>query len=298
MTRTDGHQSGRVIVAYGAECIVEGESGALVPCVLRRRGGRPVCGDRVEWHPTADGSGVIERILRRDSLIERGDFRGRPRPLAANVDRMIVVAAVEPGIDSRLIDRYLVLAHHLSLWASLWINKADRLGEQQRATVLAGLETYRSLGIPVTLGSAHEGEGLDELRETLAGHCGILVGHSGAGKSSLVNALIPDLALRIGALSQTSGQGRHTTTATTLFHLPSGGDLIDSPGVRTLRLDHLPADVVLAGFPEIAHYRGQCRFRDCRHDTEPGCAIIAAVESGEITRERLDSLRYLLREAG
>ncbi|HKJ94395.1 MAG TPA: ribosome small subunit-dependent GTPase A [Gammaproteobacteria bacterium] len=298
MAETDKHRRGRVIVSYGAECIVEDHTGGLVSCQLRRRGGRPVCGDFVDWHVPSDGSGVIERIRPRHSLIERGDFRGRPRPLAANVDRMIVVAAVEPGIDNRLIDRYLVLARHLALNASLWINKADRLDVEQRQAVMDQLEIYRELDVPVTLGSAHRGDGIDQLRETLAGHCGILVGHSGAGKSSLVNALVPDLALRVGTLSRTGGQGRHTTTATTLFHLPTGGELIDSPGVRTLRLDHLPADVVTAGFPEIAQYLGQCRFRDCRHDTEPGCAINAAVERGAIRPERMESLRYLLAEAG
>lgn len=288
---------GLITVAHGSECVVEAEQ-VLVRCRLRRRSEqRPVCGDRVRWRPTTPGEGVIEAIEPRRSLIERGDFRGRPRPLAANVDRMVIVLADPPGIEPLLIDRYLVLARHIGIPAAIWLNKIDRLTAAARTALRRQLESYRPLVADIGEGSAHRGEGLDELRRSLAGRCAILVGHSGVGKSSLANELIPDLALRIGALSTASGQGRHTTAATTLFHLPGDGSLIDSPGVRTLRLDHLPVESVLAGFPEIRAEIGHCRFRDCRHDRDAGCAVLAAVDAGRITRERLGSWRRLMAEA-
>ncbi len=291
-------ESGLVTIAHGGECVVEAPGGELIRCGLRRRGGaRPVCGDRVAWRRTAPGEGVIECVEPRRTLIERGDFRGRPRALAANVDRMVVVVADPPGVDPALIDRYLVLARHIGLDAVLWLNKADRLEPDAAGALVHALQEYGELVAGTGAGSAHRGDGLADLRGFLAGRCGILVGHSGVGKSSLVNALLPDLELRIGELSATSGQGRHTTSATTLFRLPDGGSLIDSPGVRTLRLDHLPTAAVLAGFPEISAQIGHCRFRDCRHQRDAGCAVLAAAGDGRISARRLASFRRLLAEA-
>lgn len=290
------HNPGRVVVCYGAESIVEDGAGHLYRCHHRRRQGQPLAGDRVEWRRTGDGTGVIESISLRHGVIERGDFRGRPRPTAANVDRMVVVVAPKPGVDRPLIDRYLVLAHYLEVEPLLWLNKADLLDGEALGATRRALAAYPSLGCPLLAGSAHGRYGLDELHDQLAGHVSILVGQSGVGKSSLVNALIPDLEVRIGALSAASGQGRHTTTATTLFHLPHGGDLIDSPGIRTLRLGHLSAPAVVAGFPEIAARARECRFADCRHRTEPGCAVRAALERREIDPARLANLRALLEE--
>ncbi len=290
--------AGRVAVAYGREVVVEEEHGALLRCLMRgRRGPRPVCGDRVEYRRT-EGNGIIERVLPRETVIERGDFRGRPRALAANVDLMGVVLAEPPGVDTLLLDRYLVLARHAGLAVALVVNKCDRLPPEARERIAAALSYRGELhGAPLHWVSARENSGLDALAAELAGRTAILVGGSGVGKSSLINALIPDLALRIGALSEVSGQGRHTTTATTLFRLAGGGALIDSPGVRTLRLDHLPPASVLAGFPEIARYMPECRFNDCRHDREPGCAVRAAAARGAIAADRLRHFHTLLAEA-
>lgn len=290
---------GRVVVSYGREVIVETGDGGLTACLMRRRGGeRPVCGDVVSWRPTGDAGGVIERVEPRTTLIERGDFRGRPRPLAANVDVMIMVVAEPPGADTTLIDRYLALAGHVGLATVLLVNKADRLDETGRERLEHTLAFYREeLAQPLVFASARDSDGLDDLSEHLQARTAIFVGHSGVGKSSLVNALVPELDLRIGALSATSGQGRHTTTATTLFHLPHGGHIIDSPGVRTLRLDHLPRSAVMRAFPEVERHRHACRFNDCRHNGEPGCAVAGALKRGEIPPERYHSLQTLLAEA-
>jgi ribosome biogenesis GTPase len=293
---TEATCAGRVVIAYGRDSLVETEDGTLVRCHHRRRLGRPVCGDFVQWLPSSPGEGSLETIEPRRTLVERGDFRGRPRPTAANVDRMVVVVAPKPGVDRTLIDRYLVLAAHMGIQPALFLNKVDMLKAGEREALLADVRLYPDLDCPVLAGSAETGEGLNALREFLAGHTGILVGQSGVGKSSLINALIPDLELRIGALSEASGHGRHTTTETTLFHLPDGGELIDSPGIRTLRLDHLPREVIVAGYPEIAQWVDRCRFADCRHETEPGCAVRKALDEGLIETRRLESLRTLLAE--
>lgn len=293
-------QHGLVVASYGSDCIVEAADGRLLRCHLRRRGGRsarPVCGDRVRW-VASGGEGVIEGIESRRSVIERGDFRGRPRPLAANVSRLVVVLADPPGIDMQLLDRYLVLARELELEALLFLNKADLLTSAARQAVEHQLAPYRALGETVIDGSAASGQGLAALRAALAGETVILVGQSGVGKSSLARALVPDLAVRTGELSVASGQGRHTTSTTTLHHLPGGGSLIDSPGVRTLRLEHFPPGAITRGFPEIAARAAECRFRDCRHDREPGCAVMAALARGEIHPERLSSWRSLMAKGG
>lgn len=293
-------QRGLVVASYGSDCIVETADGSLRRCHLRRRdgrAGRPVCGDRVRWRPSG-GDGVIERIEPRQSVVERGDFRGRPRPLAANVSRLVVVLAEPPGIDTRLLDRYLVLARELALASLIFLNKSDQLPPPARRAVEAELAPYRELGEVMLSGSAASRAGLEGLRHALAGETVILVGQSGVGKSSLARALVPDLEVRTGALSEASGQGRHTTSTTTLHHLPGGGSLIDSPGVRTLRLEHFSPGAITRGFPEVAERAGGCRFRDCRHDREPGCAVQAALARGEIHPERLASWRSLIAKGG
>lgn len=289
-------QDGLVTVSHGNSSLVETSDGALVLCHHRRNQARPVCGDRVRWRPVSESGGVVEAVEPRRSLLERPDFRGRPRPLAANITRLVVVVAPEPGIDIELIDRYLVLAKHLPAVPLLWINKADLLPHPDLPDAQDLLARYRALGMDGHAGSVKAGAGLDWLRARLTGETAILVGHSGVGKSSLLDALVPDLAVRINTLSEASGHGRHTTTATTLFHLPGGGELIDSPGIRNFRLDHVTPDTLLAAFPDLAPYFGICRFANCRHDAEPGCAVKAALAQGKIDATRLESYERLLEE--
>ncbi|KAB7619748.1 small ribosomal subunit biogenesis GTPase RsgA [Alkalilimnicola sp. S0819] len=285
---------GRVIISHGAECLVEDTQGTLMPCKTRRSTGRTLCGDWVQWAPSGAGEGVIERIEPRRTLLARPNFRNKLRPIAANIDQMVVVSAPRPGIDLELIDRYLVLAENLDIQPLLWLNKMDLLAAEERESLETSLQRYRELGYGVLLGSVKSAQGLAELEARLREGTSILVGQSGVGKSSLIQALLPDLELRIGALSHASGLGKHTTTETTLYHLRGGGDLIDSPGIRTLRLGHLSADELERGFREFRPYLGQCRFNDCRHRSEPGCAILGAVQQGEIAAERLERYYRLL----
>src|SRR5690606_3228646 len=191
-------------------------------------------------------------------------------------------------------DRYLVAAEQAGLEPLLVLNKADLLEQGEYAELRAWLDDYAALGYRTLCLSADSGAGLDALRQELKGHVNVFVGQSGVGKSSLINALLPDADLRVGALSEMTGKGTHTTTTARLFHFPDGGDLIDSPGIREFGLTHISHDDLLEGFIEFRPFLGHCRFRDCQHLHEPGCALLAAVTSGAISAGRMNSYRHIL----
>ncbi len=290
---------GLVLAHYGTQ--VQVESLADDPhgyCLQRchRRSNLPALatGDRVLWQPSPqeDGIGVVAALLPRRSLLERPDGQGHSKLIAANIDQLLIVIAPQPATRDLAIDRYLVAAHAADLQALLVLNKSD-LAESADHERLA---RYRRLGYRCLSLSARNGT-LDELRPLLPGHVSACVGLSGVGKSSLVNVLLPDIQQVTRALSSHSGLGQHTTTTARLFHLQGGGDLIDSPGIREFGLGLLSTAEILAGFPEIASWRGRCRFRNCRHDSEPGCAFVAACAAGELSEERFASLRSLLADA-
>ncbi|WJW76322.1 small ribosomal subunit biogenesis GTPase RsgA [Thiohalobacter sp. IOR34] len=286
-------REGRVVQHHGATVIVEDTDGGLFNCNIRKRVGRVVCGDRVRWQPTAEGQGVVVELLPRHGLLTRPDPRGGARPLAANIDQIFVVCAPEPPLSEALIDRYLVAAELAGCAALILVNKSDLLDAAAREALRERLAEFEAIGYPLLFVNSRSAEGLAPLRAHTPGRTSILVGQSGVGKSSLVNALLPDQAVRVGALSAASGLGRHTTSDTTLYHLPDGGDLIDSPGVRDFHLWHIDRSELARGFREFTPFLGQCRFHNCRHINEPGCAIEQAVESGRISPRRLQSYRQI-----
>jgi len=153
---------------------------------------------------------------------------------------------------------------------------------------------YRQLGYPLLEVSAHHGDGMQQLQDQLDGRISVFVGQSGVGKSSLVNSLLPEVEARVGPLSEQSGQGTHTTTTARLFHFPRGGDLVDSPGIREFGLGHVSRADVEAGFIEFNNLIGTCRFRDCKHDREPGCALLKALEEGRVQQQRMNSYRSII----
>jgi ribosome biogenesis GTPase len=281
-----------VVAAFGQRVILEDAAGQRFPAFVGRRGLRAVCGDRVRWQRPGDkGDAIVVEVLPRARVLSRPNHRGRVEVLAANLDQVVIVCAPEPRTDPFITDRYLAAAEAMGAAAAVVSNKSD-LPEAAEPPELA---EYRAVGYPVLAASAHDGTGMAELSALLAGHTSILVGQSGVGKSSLLNALVPGIELATASLSTSTGEGRHTTTATVLHPLPRGGALIDSPGVR----DYAPAlddpGCVEPGFREIVAAAPHCRFADCRHLREPDCAVKEAVEAGTISARRYESYRRLLR---
>jgi len=233
--------------------------------------------------------------LARSSELCRSDARGTPRAVAANIDQIIIVVAPYPEPHANLIDRYLVAAETVTIEPVILLNKTDLLktDEQLAAAMDDLLGMYPTLGYRVIHTSSREG-GLSELEEMLREHTSVFVGQSGVGKSSLVNALLPQAELRVGGLSENTLKGTHTTTTAQLFHMSCGGALIDSPGIREFGLWHMSRDQVEQGFSEFRPLLGHCKFRDCRHEGEPGCAILEALQQGRISERRMASYRHIV----
>jgi ribosome biogenesis GTPase len=283
---------GRITTRFGASMLVEGPDGLLCRCTARRAARDAVCGDWVQWGESERGDPVIfAREPRRNSLT-RPDKRGQPLTIAANIDRLLVVIAPSPDPNWEMVDRYLVAAEDLRAEALILVNKHDLRDEAGWAGSELGV--YAGLGYGIVHVSAQTGYGWTDMNRTLREGTSILVGQSGVGKSSLVRALLPDLDIRIGAISAATGRGRHTTTAATLYPLPCGGQLIDSPGVRDFALPPLEPGRIAQGFPELRTHAARCRFPDCRHTVEPGCAVRKALERGEINERRYRSYRALV----
>lgn len=239
---------------------------------------------------TSAGQGVIESLAPRSTLLYRSD-QVRQKLVAANVTQIVIVVAPLPVLHEDLVNRCLAASAHGGMSALIVLNKSDL---PQAAETLAALEPYRGLGYRVVSLSAKRD--LSPLVPHLADRTSVLVGQSGVGKSTLINALVPDASVRVATLSTGRDTGRHTTTHARLYRLEPSGSLIDSPGMQEFGLHHLGQDGLEQAFIEFRPFLGHCRFRDCRHMTEPGCAIIAACERGEISGKRLASYRGLVKE--
>jgi len=282
--------SGLVICHLGKGLAIETATGDIVLCHTRsRRLGEVTVGDRVLWTPCEGEQGRVEEILPRISVLARPGYGGKLRYVAANLDRVLVVTAPIPAPDWLLVDQYLAVCEHRGIVAELVFNKMDLAADGD--AIDAGLHDYARVGYPVHRLSARTGTGLAELRLSLRGHCAMLAGQSGVGKSSLTNTLLPDKNLRTGEISEKSGLGRHTTTAATLYHLPECGDLIDSPGVAVFGLAEMSGRDLAQGYREFQPHIPRCRFNDCRHTQDKDCAVRAAAESGLIPAARYQ--RYL-----
>lgn len=280
---------GLVIAHLGKGLAVEDTSGETILCQTKRRVGFATVGDHVLWERYEGNMGRVVEILPRRSVLTRPGHNESVRPVAANLDRVFVVVAPEPEPDWLLVDQYLAACEHRQLGADIIFNKVDLLASRNVAENL--LADYRRIGYAYFLISVRTGEGLPALRKELIGQCSMLVGQSGVGKSSLTNALLPDKRLLTRTLSEKTGLGRHTTTTATLYHLPDGGDLIDSPGVSIFGLAEMSARDLAAGFREFQPWVPRCHFGDCRHITDKGCAVREAAETGALPYARYQ--RYL-----
>lgn len=234
---------------------------------------------------------IVASVLPRHTRLSRPDpgIQARERVIVANVDQVgIVVSLVTPPLHPRLIDRYLIAIQKGGAKPLLCVNKIDLVEDQSE---LSKLQPYRDLGLHMVLCSADSGEGLDDLRQHLRGRLTAFVGHSGVGKSSLLNALRPDLGLATGEVSAGYGRGTHTTTSSSLHDLGDGLRIIDTPGVREFGLWQVSAQELDDSFPEFSSLT--CRFRDCTHTHEPGCGVKEATDLGQITSDRLETYQSL-----
>lgn len=251
-------------------------------------------GDRVRVEPDAGGGWAIAEILPRVSQLARREPGGRvgERILAANVDQVVVVfAAARPEPHVRMLDRFLVIAEENGLRARIVFNKADLVPGGAPAVAVRYAE-YARIGYPLHVTSVTQGEGLDELRAALDGRMSVVTGPSGVGKSSLLNALFPGLTLRTGEVSPSVQKGRHTTVGALLHPLPDGGFVVDTPGLREVGTWGVAASRLGDCFPEVRAHAFACRFADCAHRAEPGCAVREALGT-DISDARYDSYRRL-----
>ncbi len=309
-------QEGLVIAHYGTQIDVEAQQGEnrgqVFRCHMRANLEHLVTGDRVIWQPptpagnTAEadlaetapiagpetGIGVITALLPRSSLLVRPDPYGKLKPVASNIDLILLVIAPYPEPSALLVDRYLVACELTGIKPVILLNKADLLDAESRAAMDALLAQYEAIGYATRRVSASAGQ-LEDMQTLIGQQTVVLVGQSGVGKSSLVNVLLPDAAQRVAEISGNSRLGQHTTTTARLFHMPGGGHLIDSPGIREFGLWHVDEAQLLSGYVEFQPFLGQCRFRNCAHREEPGCALKVAVSEGHIAAPRFERFQTL-----
>ena len=279
---------GTVVASFGRQFTVETDTGNLIACVTRGKRTDIACGDRVAIAMTGLDQGVIETVAPRASLFYRSDIQ-REKLIAANVTQIVIVLAAAPPFHAELLDRCLAAAEEAGIPALLALNKMDLPASPQ---ALQALERYRGLGYDVLPLAAKID--IAPLRARLAGHTSVLVGQSGMGKSTIINRLLPAAAARVGELSAALGGGRHTTTHARLYHLDAASHIIDSPGLQEFGLVHVAPEHLAHAFTEFRRHLGHCKFNDCKHLTEPGCAIAAAMQNGDIDAPRVESYRKLV----
>ena len=284
--------AGLVTATFRRHYLVRSDDGGSISCVLRGRTLAIACGDRVRWVASGPGEGVIDSVEPRTSLFYRSDAR-REKLIAANVTQVLGMVAPDPPFDDELVHRWLVSAESAACRFVLVANKRDL---PAFAAIRPRLAQFAALGYPVVEISASEGAGA--LTPLLVGQHSVLIGQSGMGKSTLINRMLPDAAARVGEVSAALHTGRHTTTETTLYPIDASSWIVDSPGMKEFGLGHLGTDAIERGFVELRPLLGTCRFRNCRHDSEPGCAIRDAIARGEVKPWRLALLRQLLADSG
>ncbi|MFZ2171657.1 MAG: ribosome small subunit-dependent GTPase A [Methylococcaceae bacterium] len=272
-----------LVIAHLGQGIAVEHNDKIILCQTLRRVETVAVGDKVLWSLSSPDQGRIEEILPRRSLLARPSRNGKTRPVAANIDTVFVVFAIEPYCDFLLIDQYLAVCESHTIDAALVLNKTDLT---QSNSIEKELLDYQNLGYPLYRVSAKAASGLDELKRTLKNQVSMFAGQSGVGKSSLTNAIIPDKELKTNTISATTKHGRHTTTAATLYHLNGGGDLIDSPGLAIFGLAGLSEQQLAYGYREFQPLLDKCQFNNCRHLHDKGCAVRVAAENGEISMTR------------
>jgi ribosome biogenesis GTPase len=290
--QSDSHQQGLVVSHQGGRILVELEPGVLIDCKIKSNLGSIVCGDKVAIEAGTNQEHRVMAILPRENLLQRVDGFGQVRVVAANITQLIICLAVSPEPNLFLLDQYLLSAEQQGVDAIILINKIDLLPATDDPFEINTI--YQPLGYEVLCTSVETNQGMDQFRQMLVGQLSVLSGVSGVGKSSLTSYLLPNETIKIASISEANEEGRHTTRTSRLYHLTSGGELIDTPGVRgfspfvdgTRPLSH--------GFREMLEASGGCRFHNCQHLDEPDCAVIDAVANGKINSSRYQNYLKML----
>ena len=294
VSESGDYQQGLVISHQGGQVLAELESSEVITCMIKSNLGSIVCGDRITIETTALQGNRVIAILPRNNLLRRVDGFGQVRALAANISQLFVCLAAIPEPNLFLLDQYLLSAEHQGMKAIILFNKIDlEVGEEDRLRIA---EIYQPLGYQIIESSVKTGQGMDLMKKLLTDNVSVFSGVSGVGKSSIIKWLLPRQTIKIASISSANEEGRHTTRTSRLYHLPEGGSLIDTPGVRGFN-PLIESGLPLShGFREIHAQAEHCRFHNCLHLNEPKCAVIAAVSDGSISPGRYQNYLKLLQQ--
>ncbi len=294
-TQSDAVSHGQVVSHQGGRVLVEQDGGGMLDCKIKSNLGTIVCGDRVAIELTAQEQHRVVGILERDNLLQRVDGFGQTRAVAANISQLVVCLAVSPEPNLFLLDQYLLSAEQQRVEACIVLNKVDLAPDAEDAFGLYRI--YRPLGYRIIETSVTSGHGMADFAAMLKGEVSVLSGVSGVGKSSLTNWLLPQENIKIAEISEANEEGRHTTRTSRLYHLPGGGDLVDTPGVRGFSPFIDRTSPLANGFREIDELAAQCRFHNCLHRNEPHCAVMAAADAGRIAASRYQNYLKMLEQS-
>ena len=293
-------QTARVISHHGRQLYAETENFEKIKCKIRQNLGDIACGDYVllqqALNATGESQNVVVAVKERTNLLVKTGFAGAVKPVAANIGQLVVVTALLPRPNPYLIDRYLTSAENLPAKALIVINKIDLLDDETKLVADELTKLYESIGYHVICTSIKQNIGIDELSQALSNTTSILVGLSGVGKSSLVKAILPKEEIKIGETSKSTGEGKHTTTVSALYHLKDNGIIIDSPGVRDFTPINKTQEEITHGFIDVRKFNGACKFANCSHQNEPGCAMKEAVKNGDLNPQRFNNYLRLVAE--
>ncbi len=293
-------QTARVISHHGRQLYAETENFEKIKCKIRQNLGDIACGDYVllqqALNATGESQNVVIAVKERTNLLVKTGFAGAIKPVAANIGQLVIVTALLPRPNPYLIDRYLTSAENLPAKALIVINKIDLLDDETKIVADELTKLYESIGYHVICTSIKQNIGIDELSQALSNTTSILVGLSGVGKSSLVKAILPKEEIKIGETSKSTGEGKHTTTVSALYHLKDNGIIIDSPGVRDFTPINKTQEEITHGFIDVRKFNGACKFANCSHQNEPGCAMKEAVKNGDLNPQRFNNYLRLVAE--
>lgn len=290
----------RVISHHGRQLFAETDDLKRIKCKIRQNLGDIACGDYVlvqQAHKAiGESQNVVIAVKERINLLKKTGFGGAIKPIAANIGQLVIVTALKPKPNPYLIDRYLTAAENLPADALIIINKIDLLDFETKRIVDDLVRLYQNIGYRVIATSIKQAIGLEELADALARTTSILVGLSGVGKSSIVKTILPKEEIKIGATSEATGEGKHTTTVSALYHLKGEGIIIDSPGVRDFTPTNRSLAEITHGFVDVRQFNGACKFTNCSHTNEPGCAMKQAVSDGSLNEQRFNNYLRLIQE--